>query len=532
MAGNSSGVVSTTRAIYDFTPFLSAKAVRDRARSAGMITTVAIPVTPCPSPLASNITPEQLANLKNHLTGPKTNHRGKEIWESWKRAWDLWNNNYIEGRVNPEWVKMEWDRRTEEKAKREPRRRRYGRSLLTPRPEPQVLDHFVGPVPPDARPGTKWVKERNEKKIVKTGRKLTRFVKTSKTIEAQKAAKPYRLAIKKFQPFMESQEGIKESRTDPYYTIDHSWEGLENARHGSITLSRPSDSDVHSNPESRQVDRVKVTTEKVKMQLVKRMVRVPRVPNELLSWSDLSQARLNNSAVTNPTDEPNVIYDVVEKDIWEPVGQMVDSDEYKYIQSTEPGQATKLLEPTVLIVDEEEEFSEVEEQTTSYWELVDYFDDPRPRPKNSKKQVDPKDSIASPPMEPVDDVAGDANDKMDDQDDFMVIDDMSDDDDEDDDDWWIPKIQDANGSSGGFFAIKDREEFRETPDEPWNDIINNTVWRPRRVGEKALRIDEDEDEDDFLDGNDLTVDGGVDCGRRPFPVSQNATQCRADTNAE
>jgi hypothetical protein len=490
-----------------------------------MITTVSIPATACPSPLAANITPEQLANLKNHLTGPKSNNRGKEIWESWKRAWDLWNNNYIEGRVDPEWVKMEWDRRTKDKAEQGPRRHRYGRGLLTPRPEPEVKGHFVGPQPPDAIPGTKWVKERNEKKIVKTGRKLTRFVKNPKAIQAQKA-RPYRLAIKKFEPHIDPVEETKESRTHPYWAIDHDWKALENARDGNITLSRPSDNDVQNNPESRQVDRVKVNTMKVRMELVKRMVRVPRNPTKLLSWTDTTQARLNSLPITTPVDEPNVIYDEVGKDIWEPVGQMVDSDEYKYIQNTHSGQIPIPLDPTDQIIDDEEEYSEVEEVITSYWELVDYFDDPRPRLKKPKKLM--AHGAATPPPEPMGDGTGDADDidDMDDQDDFIVMNDSSDDDDDDDEEddaWWIPKTQDANGSSGGFFAIKDRDEFKEPEGAPWNDIINNTVWRPRWVGEKTLRIDDDVDADDFLDDNDLMEDGGVDCGRRPYPVSHNAT---------
>jgi hypothetical protein len=43
--------------------------------------------------------------------GPK---KGKEIWESWKRAWDLWNNHYIEGRVDPVWVKEEYEKSKKE----------------------------------------------------------------------------------------------------------------------------------------------------------------------------------------------------------------------------------------------------------------------------------------------------------------------------------------------------------------------------------------------------------------------------------
>lgn len=36
---------------------------------------------------------------------------GKEVWLSWKRAWDVWNNHFIDGRVDPLWVRAEWERR-------------------------------------------------------------------------------------------------------------------------------------------------------------------------------------------------------------------------------------------------------------------------------------------------------------------------------------------------------------------------------------------------------------------------------------
>lgn len=50
----------------------------------------------------------------------------------------------------------------------------------------------------------------------------------------------------------------------------------------------------------------------------------------------------------------------------------------------------------------------------------------------------------------------------------------------------------------------------------WDDPIENTVWRPRRVGEKILNIEIDGDD---IGGDPvLTVNGGVDCGREPYPV--------------
>jgi hypothetical protein len=96
---------------YDFKPFLSAPAVAKRAKEfGGVIRPLHIPGSPIPSPLARDISPDQLLGLKARLVGiaPETSsltENGREIWLSWKRAWDLWNNHYIHGRVNPGWIK-------------------------------------------------------------------------------------------------------------------------------------------------------------------------------------------------------------------------------------------------------------------------------------------------------------------------------------------------------------------------------------------------------------------------------------------
>jgi hypothetical protein len=138
---------------YDLTPFLSCPAVIARSKKdaypgyAPEIKVLPIPQTAIPSPLAANLAPERIWSLKEFLCGKVTgdadgngnandgyggnggNERGKEIWLSWKRAWDLWNNHYIEGRVNPVWVAEEWKRReeNEKNAKRDREMRRRTR---------------------------------------------------------------------------------------------------------------------------------------------------------------------------------------------------------------------------------------------------------------------------------------------------------------------------------------------------------------------------------------------------------------------
>lgn len=102
---------------YDFKPFLSAPTVVERSKqNGGVLRPLHLPESVIPSPLARNILPDQLLGLKARLvgSGPETSSRtgnGGEVWLSWKRAWDLWNNHYIHGRVNPIWVKGEWERR-------------------------------------------------------------------------------------------------------------------------------------------------------------------------------------------------------------------------------------------------------------------------------------------------------------------------------------------------------------------------------------------------------------------------------------
>jgi hypothetical protein len=113
----STSTASSGTSQYDFGPFLSAPAVVERAKeTGGVICPIRIPESSIPSPLARNLSPDQLVGLKESLVGrgPETSSstgNGNEIWLSWKRAWDIWNNNYIHERVNPIWVKEEFERR-------------------------------------------------------------------------------------------------------------------------------------------------------------------------------------------------------------------------------------------------------------------------------------------------------------------------------------------------------------------------------------------------------------------------------------
>jgi hypothetical protein len=100
---------------WDFTPFLTAPAVQAKSGSDSQVNLINIPRTKIASPLASNLSPRQLMDIKETLVGKDGNSggggKGNEIWLSWKRAWDIWNNNYIGGRINSVWIRQEWEDR-------------------------------------------------------------------------------------------------------------------------------------------------------------------------------------------------------------------------------------------------------------------------------------------------------------------------------------------------------------------------------------------------------------------------------------
>lgn len=92
----------------------------------------------------------------------------------------------------------------------------------------------------------------------------------------------------------------------------------------------------------------------------------------------------------------------------------------------------------------------------------------------------------------------------------------------------VPKLRPAadvvekDGSTGGFMPMKLLPEYLEpSPDADgnypeWEDVIANTVWRPRRVGEKTLSIGMDQE---WGISTEFEFNGGgVDCGRSPYPV--------------
>jgi hypothetical protein len=78
---------------------------------------------------------------------------------------------------------------------------------------------------------------------------------------------------------------------------------------------------------------------------------------------------------------------------------------------------------------------------------------------------------------------------------------------------------------GGFMPMKllpeylapDTDEGGNYP-EDWEDVLATTVWRPRRTGEKDGEVEVGIDEP-WGEESEFEFDGGVDCGRSPYPVS-------------
>ena len=127
-----------TRSKYDFSPLeidiqhheaapllLLPEAIANNLLPDGTIQVLNIPDSRIPSPLFDNITPGTLHKLREFLvgkgkdgseTGGRKAGNGGEVWRSWKRAYDIWNNFYIEGRIDSEWIRDRW-------AEKEPQRK-------------------------------------------------------------------------------------------------------------------------------------------------------------------------------------------------------------------------------------------------------------------------------------------------------------------------------------------------------------------------------------------------------------------------
>jgi hypothetical protein len=156
MASTETHLGPAPKALWNVTDLNVFPVVRHRGVDKGTITILSIPNNPViPSPLADNITPQQLQFIKSTCQKRESGN-GPEVWKAWKRAWDLWNNFYIQGRANPRWIKNELARRKFERSKID-RKRGRNKQLDVDAP-PKVHDYYTGNDPPPAEKGKKWVR--------------------------------------------------------------------------------------------------------------------------------------------------------------------------------------------------------------------------------------------------------------------------------------------------------------------------------------------------------------------------------------
>jgi hypothetical protein len=162
------------RKTYDFSPFLSSHIITSRLPPHTPPTALPIPESLIASPLAPNLAPATILDLKEFLTGVsltglsvtygalagngcwngigKDNGRekGTEVWECWKRAYDLWNGCYVEGRVDPVWMREEYERIKKEPEEERERERKH---QYAPRGKKQ-MPPSTGNTPPSV--GDNW----------------------------------------------------------------------------------------------------------------------------------------------------------------------------------------------------------------------------------------------------------------------------------------------------------------------------------------------------------------------------------------
>ncbi|KAH6676391.1 hypothetical protein B0J14DRAFT_690625 [Halenospora varia] len=409
---------------YDFSAFAQVPAISE-SQSKGE-TLVHIPENDSiPSPLASNISPSQLQDIKEFLLGPNSTYtgNGKEVWESWKRAWDLWNNHYIEGRVDARFMREEYEgqqaeRKESEKKNAGKRRKRWLRQLEVKKDTvPKLYDTFQGPNPPVPEPGRKWVKQRTIKVGEPTGKKV-RKQKRKRTRSQKKA---------------DGENGSKKRKIN------------------------------------------------------------------LLDATPKSGRRRVSSK------------DAAERDV------PPNSDLYEYIPDfNAAGAAAKIAitlsenDNNVEVEEEagdEEWEDEIATRNIAVWELVDDFDNPAPKKRKTSSGKEKAPQPPLPAQAPQSCLAPAIT--------------ITESDSNEEEEEWKPIVHQRDEvtgivSSAGFVALKDVDEFKN---DGINDIVNNTVWRPRRVGEKTVKADIDYPEfEDFMNESKLLVDGGVDCGQSPYPV--------------
>lgn len=650
--------ITSDKTVYDFTPFLTAPAVqRVAAESANTPVVISIPTTKIPSPLAPDLGASEIKSLHDHLCGlgngnnTKRHHRGRETWLSWKRAWDLWNNHYIEGREAPEWIrdeykilKKEFEADREKKRLEQQNNMSFSRRRFPPVTRGPYKRKFDKTKPAD-RPGRKYIATGYEKKVVekKPGQRVRVASGEERLVEGPATnvlkllppsppttnypTKVYR--AREPVPIILADVPVSEMRVEhviaaPRGPEPKSYSRLvqERARNNIANRSKkdrwfmrrqkakdsgqdfrePEDFELTISPPADE-DVVEDTSTFIQEKAVRRAVGAPtmvKISTErferggLIPYAKLQRIRAgvgdpvllpSKEDQVYPTRQKEVVrYDQLEHQVKiRSDGSTVRVQYPKAVEGFVENHTQKAAEKQYVQVAVGVMVDDLELNTISEWREVDAPEPPARRKKfashahsapalgiKKKKHVtfefssQPK-TIKGGPIRPnlaeqgsldwegtsLDSSSDNAYNARNDIPDSSSDDDDSDDSDTDpfskalayssyDDSEEPFPFPDAKSvehgpeeASGGFrpmknlpdYAIPDTDEFGQYP--PWEDPLLNTVWRPRRVGEKKLKIDIDEDIDDSRP-TDLEVLGGVDCGRSPYPVcylAPNALRC-------
>ncbi|CAG8980006.1 hypothetical protein HYALB_00005179 [Hymenoscyphus albidus] len=365
-----------------------------------------------PSPLAPGIHPPSLPKIKERCDAFGRIYRdgasNPEVWLSWKRAYDLWNNYYIEGRVNAEWLKeqLEWVKTQ----RGGPKRRRY---LGPPQATKDMkvyeegrvcLEHEL-PIPME---GTKWVRSAEPPQM--------------REVEYGKEQRPTgRKTKKKRQKIIMNEQATKMAPSFDY-PVER------------VIFERE-----HPLPRKGGVEDTGVRITKLKYE------KTARQPIEIKT----PEGKLVTIFAPWVEEQPDPDR-----------GPEVEWEEYE--------------------VDEMEEVPVKRQALVPVWELVDEIPDVPP-------------------------TVGDEE--------------------EADKDMWPTEFPDYDESvNGGFEALKKYDDDRKLEER-----TNNTVWRPRRIGETKDEINaideqrnrasmEENIDNSFRAMTEFEVDGGVDCAVEPFPA--------------
>ncbi|KAF7869649.1 hypothetical protein EAF04_004433 [Stromatinia cepivora] len=485
---------------YDFSPFLTSPAVLHRMReNRQQIPLLSpIPSTRIPSPLAENLHPSVIKDVRDFLLGTgkysspyRRNYsgNGNEVWTSWKRAWDIWNNHYIDGRVNEVWVARaykQWEVYIAQQNKK-------GKAP------------FEGPA----------------------GRKPVRRKKVE-------IGKPYRTESKALEQFEVSIDEVAQGRKEfKQRSIEHLKELFKRNRdlgHGYIEFcealaewtrrewNRPEWSQ-YKDYKNKAPEYLPLTMDYVHEELygdTKERVREllgtefwqkdPKLEAHpgtieyaiaVADWEQQAEVRRCRF-----TERPNWIY------TYEPSEKLED----KYIESAKKRTSPAVIDEFRVRMDSNRKlgvgYIELSWQEAHYNINVKAHEGDIDPAIQELEKPDPKDYIdkARPgkPDEsaaPVTAIDRDRGDEEEDQEDDEI----------DHNDLPRPLPIEDDGSSG--VPDEDDASFQE-----YYDPIENSIWRPIQVGEQRPKIDMDEEPDSFLKNSQFEIDGGVDCGRSPYPL--------------